>query len=109
LWRELMTTHVVGGWRECVALLDDHDAAGCYWATPQMYPGFVVTPMFCGNFWWADAGYLARLPPVSRESRFHAEGWVGLGDPVVADVHPGWPTWAEFSDQVVAALNPGEP
>lgn len=72
----------------------------------------VTHPHFSGNFWWADCRYLRRLPPWpftvphydgccypgsvpkavgESTGRWLAELWIGLGDPLVADVHPGMP------------------
>jgi hypothetical protein len=96
-WRRSMTRRVVGGWRLCAGLLaDGHDTVGCHWLTPERdndppdYP--VTTPMYGGNFWWATASYLAKLPAPGTESRFSAEEWVGLGGPRAYDLLPGWPT-----------------
>lgn len=106
-WRASMTRHVVGGWQRCTGLLQECDAVGCHWLTPETYPGLVQVPYFAGNFWWARAGYVARLPPVSNNSRYDAEGWVGLGAPEVRDLRPGWPTFGLFAREVIAQLNPG--
>ena len=106
VWRESMTSRLVGGWERCMDLLEGHDAVGCHWLTPELYPGLVSVPYFAGNFWWARAGYVAGLPPVSDESRFHAEGWIGLNAPRVHDLRPGWPTLGLFSPDLVVALNP---
>jgi hypothetical protein len=69
--REFMTSGTVGRWREAVAALDDHDAAGCFWEP------HAPLPHFTGNFWWARAGYLAGLPEVPDTDRYAAELWVG--------------------------------
>lgn len=94
-WRRSMTRHVIGGWRNCLRLLESHDTAGCHWLTPERHhrpPHFVVrSPFYGGNFWWARSGYLGQLPPPRTESRFQAEEWIGLGRPQAADLLPGWP------------------
>jgi hypothetical protein len=69
--REFMTSGVVGRWREAVAALEDHDAAGCFWEP------HAPSPHFTGNFWWANAGYLAGLPEVPDTDRYAAELWMG--------------------------------
>ena len=107
VWRQSMTDRLVGGWEQCTKLLQEHEAVGCHWLTPDAYPGLVQGPYFAGNFWWARAGYIAELPSVSDESRYDAEGWIGLGNPDVHDLRPGWPTVGLFSPDLVAALNPG--
>lgn len=91
-WRRSMTRHVVGDWRTCVSLLRDYDTIGCHWLTPSLYPHVVGTPYYGGNFWWARASYLRRLPPLEQQDRHAAEGWIGLGDPYAYDLFPGWPS-----------------
>lgn len=99
-WRRSMTMSLVGGWRESVAKLGDgYDAVGCHWLDPgkvQPYP-MGGTPIFGGNFWWANVGYLRTLPPLSLDSRHEAETWVGQGNPRVFDWTPGWPGWRSIN------------
>lgn len=96
-WRQSMTRHVVGEWRKCVGLLaDGYDTVGCHWLTPDVYPHVVGSPFYGGNFWWATADYLRRLPSVGNATRFDAEGWIGLGDPHAYDLLPGWPSEGLF-------------
>jgi len=92
LWRQSMTNWVVSEWRDCVKLLSDHDAVGCHWLTTGEYGDRLPGDMFGGNFWWARASYLASLPPVDDTNRHMAETWLALGDPVIYDLRPGWPT-----------------
>lgn len=106
-WRASMTSQVVGGWDRCLKLLREYDAVGCHWLTPEAYPEHICVPFFGGNFWWAKAGYLARLPEISNETRHNAEDWIGLNDPHVFDLKPGWPTFGLFAREAIAQLNPG--
>lgn len=95
-WRRSMTLQVVKHWRENAELLEHHDldVIGCHWLTEAEFPGIVTDtpfPMFGGNFWIARCEYVRRLPPVSDDNRYAAEAWIGLGDPKVLDLVPGWP------------------
>lgn len=92
-WRRSLTRHVVCGWEECAGLLaDGHDTAGCHWVTAHKS----TTAFYAGNFWWARASYLRRLPPPPCESRWQAETWVSsVSDPKAADLLPGWPRYAQ--------------
>lgn len=51
--------------------------------------------MAAGNFWWATAGYLGKLPELPsvliEENRVLAEAWLGQGDPHAAGVCSAWP------------------
>jgi len=105
-FRRSMTSFLVRDWERCAELLSDVDAVGCHWLTPAEYPDEVSSPFFGGNFWWARGEYIARLPPPGGNSRFAAEGWIGLGDPKVKDLRPGWPSWGLFGQEVVQILNP---
>jgi hypothetical protein len=99
-WRRSMTRHMVGGWEQCVKLLGGgYDTVGCHWLTPGQHhdpPDWdVPSPFYGGNFWWAAARYVRRLPPVPRlrhENRHDAERWVGLAGPRAYDLLPGWPS-----------------
>jgi hypothetical protein len=95
-WRRSMTRLVVSDWQVNLAHLDHFDAVGCHWLTREGFPGFEQefpdgTPFFGGNFWMARCDYLRTLPEPSTRSRFDAERWIGLGEPEVLDLNPGWP------------------
>lgn len=96
-WRRSMTARVVADWRSCAEILaGDHDTVGCHWLTPAQHhdpPDWPVnSPFYGGNFWWARASYLRKLPLPLTEHRFHAEEWVGLAGPRAYDLLPGWPS-----------------
>jgi hypothetical protein len=100
-WRRAMDDLLMGSWQTCVMSLHSYDAVGCHWLTNAEFPKLIdpMAPVFGGNFWWARAGYLAKLdrvkgtpefPPVNR---WGAEGWMGRGFPKVLDMKPGWPDY----------------
>lgn len=101
-WRRSMTDRVIGRLWENVALLDEVDAVGCHWLTEQQFPGMfgpTLPPFFGGNFWVARCDYLRTLPECPAEPRYEAERWIGLGNPRVRDLLPGWPhdnRWPEL-------------
>ena len=82
-WRALMLDEVVRNHATCTALLRDHDIAGTNWKWNH----------YSGNFWWARADYVRRLPDIRalrRTPRFitsdpvwnfrlQCEFWVGMG------------------------------
>lgn len=70
-WRRMMLYFCVERWQEAVDGLVLHSAVGCNISTAHH-------PHFSGNFWWARAGTLARLPKPSHEwDRMQAEFWIG--------------------------------
>lgn len=94
-WRRNMTSKLVGDWRDCVKSLHTVDAVGCHWLTHEKYPDQIspTRPMFGGNFWWANAGFVAALPPIGWSNRWEAEGWMGQGNPTVVNLVEGWPVY----------------
>lgn len=109
VWRRSMTRLLITNWQECLALLESSDAVGCHWLTPATeWPPFAIeSPFFGGNFWWANAGYVATLPPPGNTNRYEAEQWIGLGGPKVADLRPGIPDLAHYRLEMTYALNSG--
>lgn len=91
-WRRGMTAYVVLGWRDCAKVINrGYDAIGCHWLTPREFPTQVSSPFFGGTFWMASVKYLKRLPECPSGSRYDAEMWIGLKNPKVVDLFPGWP------------------
>lgn len=91
-WRRSMTAHVVMNWQKwATAVGRKYDAVGCHWLTPQRFPTAVTSPFFGGTYWLASVKYLRRLPEVPMGSRYDAEMWIGLKNPRVLDLLPGWP------------------
>ena len=73
-WRRHMLHFLVERFPRCLGALETSDAAGCdLLEHPRRH--------FSGNFWWANARYLRRLPPVPSGSRHEAEWWVLSGAP----------------------------
>jgi hypothetical protein len=71
-WRRYMEYFTIECWQACVAALEDCDACGVEIRSDP-------APHFSGNFWWANATYLATLPPVeccNRADRVAAELWL---------------------------------
>ncbi|AMV24187.1 hypothetical protein VT84_07305 [Gemmata sp. SH-PL17] len=67
-WRWAMMASVVVPWRERVAELDRYDTIGFCRKGNEMY---------AGNFWWARAAWVRRLPvPVPSPDRFRHETWL---------------------------------
>lgn len=92
-WRRCMTQKLIAcPTRALVLLGKGWDTVGCHWLTPEEYPRQVQIPFYGGNFWWASAAHLRRLPAPSHASRWHAESWLGTVRPSSpADLAPGWP------------------
>jgi hypothetical protein len=94
-----MMRNLIWGWKQCVFDLDRYESVGCHWLTNQSQD--FNQNLWAGNFWWAQASFLATLPSIykrtrievsgidSLESRFEAEVWIGNGPklPKVKDYH----------------------
>jgi GR25 family glycosyltransferase involved in LPS biosynthesis len=80
-WRRYMLHFLVERFPRCLEALERSDVAGCdLLERPR--------PHFSGNFWWANARYLSRLPPVPVADRHEAEWWVLGGSPAgVTSLH----------------------
>lgn len=99
-WRQAMTDGVVRDWESCVPLLETADVVGMHWVTHEIAAEVgceIQGPFFGGNFWWANAGFLKKLPPPGHASRYDAELWIGRGNPVIADIKPGFPGYPNAS------------
>jgi len=89
-WRQYMEHFVVEEHRQCIKALDDgYDAAGVEWfraQDPLFLKGhkmFNEFAHFSGNFWWANANYVAKLEPACMHDRHCAEIFIGTGSPRV--------------------------
>ena len=85
-WRRYMEYFVIERHQDAIRVLDKYDCCGCDWYTAkefwQTYRQ-AGKPIFCGNFWWANANFIAKLPPINiaYDSRMRAEEWLGEGRP----------------------------
>ena len=95
-WRVTMIRDTVTAWRECVDALGLVQAAGSYWLRSDMPEHHDHKFFFAGNYWWARSDYVRTLEPVGVETRFQAEGWIGLGEPSVKKMRAGLSTWGNF-------------
>lgn len=85
-WRRLMQYFCVERWRECIDLLDDHDALGCNLGVSHDWG---PNPHFSGNFWWANASYINRLNSsyLKDSNRYMREFWIGSGGGDLYELH----------------------
>lgn len=84
-WIQVMEEALILRWQDALTLLNRRDAVGCFLTESQ------GRRFFAGNFWWADADYLALLPEPGTKSRLEAEWWLGGGyDPRLLDLCPGF-------------------
>jgi hypothetical protein len=75
-----MEYFVIERWADCASLLDTHDTVGTEWREhPYKH--------YSGNWWWATAGYMQRLPDAQqymdqyRWDRFMPEMYMGRSNP----------------------------
>ena len=89
-WRKYMSYFLIEKYDDCLNALKTVDACGVDW---QEHP----EPHFSGNFWWANASYINKLPsietisnPANRPTltlRHQAEFWIGMNDPKIVSLH----------------------
>lgn len=97
-WRHLLEYFNIEKWKDCVAALQNTDTAGINF-TDQPWKHY------SGNFWWAKASYIKKLPNIKRRSNFlddrsqfgnytkgwnyrwDAESWIGMADPTVTNFY----------------------
>jgi hypothetical protein len=84
LWLDYLEYFNVKNWRACVDLLDKYDCVGTDWHTDAKLPHY------SGNFWWANADYIAKLETdflyakcdlCDTESRHRSEYWISTKNP----------------------------
>lgn len=98
VWRESMTYDNVIRWRDIIWRLDSYDGAGAFWLKSAEPEHREHQYFFAGNFWWANASYIRKLPPVGTEHRYQAEGWIGLADdPKMYCLREGLSFWGNFA------------
>jgi hypothetical protein len=95
-WRVSMTHDTVTRWQECVTALQVVEAAGPYWLKSWEPEHVDHDFFFGGNFWWARSDYVRNLQPPGVETRYQAEGWIGLGKPTALNMREGSPFGANF-------------
>jgi hypothetical protein len=108
-WRRAMIEHLIVPWRDVLTQLEnDVDAAGCFWLDPKIHlpprEGWWINSFFAGNFWMARTNYLSHLPECVAEPRVRAEEWIGLRNPRILDLLPGYPSWEFFGLDASALL-----
>ena len=70
-WVRYLDLYTINKWEECLAGLDDNDAAGGFYVEDPKH--------FQGNFWWANSSYLKNLPRVNNLNITHlnrGEFWI---------------------------------
>lgn len=78
-WRKCMERVVIGMWKDCARCLEcGYDSAGAHWLTPGNFPIIGPVPYWGGNFFWASAAHLNKLPEIDiNADRYQAEVWIG--------------------------------
>lgn len=126
-WRAFLNWAVIERWEECREKLEHHDCVGPNWETSPW-------PHFSGNFWWARASYIRRLPTLIHPEealekditmferhvgggqpyfRFDHEAFVGSADPAFCEIAKSLPIGAMHYGQPypreLYAPRPGTP
>jgi hypothetical protein len=90
LWFDYLEYFNVEQWRACVDQLDIYDCVGTDWIADAKFPHY------SGNFWWANADYIAKLETnflhhkcvlCGDDSRFRSQYWIGTKSPAAYSFH----------------------
>ncbi len=71
-WRRLMNRYLIPRWRDLLRELNEFDLIGVNWHGKDPDSGdpqrdyWKGHPHFSGNFWWARADWIKRLPPLQE-------------------------------------------
>ena len=98
-WREYLEYFCVDKWRMCIDSLESHDTCSVTLVNEAKFgnveAGFTTIPanFYAGNFWWANASYIATLDPMYMYIddipwlRGKSELWIGTGNPKAKCLH----------------------
>jgi len=82
-WRKYMGWGCIERWRDCLDELEKHDTCGVEWFEGHWQNQVTgCAGFYAGNFWWANATHLAKLPDprtLRRSNRWEAEAWIAKG------------------------------
>ena len=81
-WIDMMLYFLINRSTDCLEHLKTVDVVGCNYSSEPR-------PHFSGNFWWANAEYLRRLPklPESGDNKMDAEMWLFQANPKYYQIH----------------------
>lgn len=82
-WRRFMEDIIITRYNTCLNVLKKADICGVNWRRLH------TPPYLAGNFWWANAKYIATLPHITDEQaqqRAYAEFWIGQGEGIAASM-----------------------
>jgi glycosyltransferase involved in cell wall biosynthesis len=86
-WREYLEYFVIDNWKTCLEHCNSHDIVGTEYYQNAIQNDILVTdkPHYAGNFWWANANYVASLDKNylydAPHGRFNCEFWVATNFP----------------------------
>ena len=78
-WNHFMEYFLIERYEHCLLALEEHDACGVNWGNNPKH--------FSGNFWWAKASYIRKLPEKIGKNYYDPEMWIGLGNPKSKCLH----------------------
>jgi len=90
-WRNAMEYHNILNWKFALEKLQNVDAVGIHWLTPDVSPDFPL-PFFGGTYWWSHLSYIRKLGYPKNNTRYDAENWIGVLPNIrIIDMKPGFP------------------
>lgn len=105
-WRHSMTYDNVVNWRDRLDDLRQYETSGAYWLKSDCVEHREHQFFYAGNYWFARGSYLRVLDRPKTETRYQAEGWIGLRNPRARDCRPGLAYWGNFYEGPLDGASP---
>lgn len=82
-WNNYMKHCLVDNYKKCLRLLKIYDTVGTNFRPSEDGNG----QHFSGNFWWANADYIQKLPIEYLKDKYHPEFWLLQNNPLFHNIH----------------------
>ena len=82
-WNQFMRYCLVDQFLACLRLMSIYDTIGCNYRPLESGNG----QHYSGNYWWANARYICKLPIAYLKDKYDPEFWLLQKEPLFFDVH----------------------
>lgn len=82
-WNLYMRHCLIDHYLECINLLNIYDSVGCNYRPTEDGNG----QHYSGNYWWANASYIATLSINALKNKYDPEFWLLQNEPLFFNIH----------------------